>query len=202
MNMDTIRKALVWANIWRVLPAWLCYRKCRFHEKCRMDLEQWVLYEPNSMAGGTLFQLGYCLVHVKENRNIFLNRLRRNLLMYGMIRLLFPPLSNCYVSVPPEKLGGGFTLEHGFATIVSAAEVGERCRVNQQVTIGHMTPEAAPVLGNDVVVTAGAIVLGDIHIGDHARIGAGAVVIHDVPPYATVVGEAARVARIRQPGED
>lgn len=200
--MDTIRKILVWVNIWRVFPAWCFYRTCKFHEKCRLDLEQWVLYEPNSMAGGTMFQLGYCLLHVKENRNIFLNRLKRNLIMYGITRLLFPPLTNCYVSVPPEKLGGGFMLEHGFATIVSAAEVGERCRVNQQVTIGHLTPETAPILGDDVMVCAGAIVVGGIHVGSHARIGAGAVVLHDVPEYATVVGQEARVVKIRKPEQD
>jgi serine O-acetyltransferase len=44
--------------------------------------------------------------------------------------------------------------------------------------------------------------VGGIHVGNHARIGAGAVVLHDVPEYATVVGQEARVVRIRKPGED
>ena len=196
MSMKTIRKYLVWLNIWRVLPAYLFYLTCKFKDKCRMDLDQWIIYEPETTGGSRLWQFGYCLVNIKECRNIFLNRLRRNPFMYVLTRILFSPLQTCYVSMPPEKLGGGFSLEHGFSSIVSAAEIGQRCRVNQQVTIGHVGPDKAPILGEDVRVTAGAIIIGDVHIGNGAVIGAGAVVVHDVPPYATVVGNAARVVKI------
>lgn len=196
--MRTIRKYLVWLNIWRVLPGYLCFLTCKFAEKCRMDLDAWICYEEEASEGSRLWQFGYFLVNQRECRNIFLNRLRRNPGMYLLNRVLFPPLQTCYVSMPPEKLGGGFSLEHGFSTIVSAESIGANCRVNQQVTIGFNGPGRAPVLGNDVRVTAGAIVVGDIHVGDGAIIGAGAVVVHDVPAHATVVGQAARVVRIRE----
>ena len=75
--------------------------------------------------------------------------------------------------------------------------MGKRCRVNQQVTIGHVGLDA-PVIGDDVRITAGAIVVGKIHIGNGATIGAGAVVVKDVPENATVVGTAARVVKIRE----
>lgn len=80
---------------------------------------------------------------------------------------------------------------HGFATIVSAKEIGENCRVFQQVTKGYRGSDA-PVIGDNVMITAGAIVIGDIHVGNGARIRAGAVVTRDVPKGATVAGVPAR----------
>lgn len=165
-----------------------------------MDLDAWIRYEEEAQKGSRLWQFGFFLVNQKECRNIFLNRLRRNPGMYLLNSVLFPPLQTCYVSMPPEKLGGGFSLQHGFSTIVSAEEIGKNCRVNQQVTIGY-SGEYAPILGDNVRVTAGAIIVGNVHVGDGARIGAGAVVVHDVPPYATVVGQAARVVRQRTPAD-
>ena len=49
------------------------------------------------------------------------------------------------------------------------------------------------IIGNNVTIYSGAIVIGGIHIGDHAKIGAGAVVVNDVPPNATIVGQPMRV---------
>ena len=100
--------------------------------------------------------------------------------------------------MPPEKIGGGFSLQHGFSTIIAAKEIGTHCHINQQVTIGYVGNDA-PIIGDHVLVAAGAIVIGDIHIGNGSRIGAGAVVVHDVPDYATVVGPAAQVVKIRNP---
>ena len=89
--------------------------------------------------------------------------------------------------MPPEKIGGGFSFQHGFSTIVAAKEIGENCRIFQQVTVGFNGTEA-PVIGDNVEITAGAIVIGDVYIGDGACIGAGAVVIRNVAENVTVVG--------------
>lgn len=111
--------------------------------------------------------------------------------MYIITRICFTPLESCYITMPPEKIGGGLSFQHGFSTIVGAKEIGERCRINQQVTIGY-NGEHAPVIGDDVTITAGAIVIGDVHIGNGACVGAGAVVTHDVPDHMAVVGIPAR----------
>lgn len=197
--MAKIRRFLVILNLWRVVPAYLLFLTNKFRDKCEKDLQVWVEYEAEACQKSRLLRFGYFMVNCKECRNIFLNRLRRNPVMYLTVRVLFPPLESCYVSMPPEDLGGGFSLEHGFASIISARSMGEYCRVNQQVTIGHVG-QKAPVIGNHVLITAGAIVVGDIHVGDGAIIGAGAVVVKDVPANATVVGNAARVVKIRTPG--
>lgn len=195
--MAKVRKILIWLNLWRVIPAYLLFQTNKFADKCREDLAEWVRYEAEATQKTRMMRLGYFLVNCKECRNIFLNRLHRNPFMYITVRILFPPLESCYISMPPEDLGGGFSLQHGFSTIVSAKSMGKRCRVNQQVTIGHVGLDA-PVIGDDVRITAGAIVVGKIHVGSGAVIGAGAVVVKDVPENATVVGTAARVIKIRE----
>ena len=195
--MAKIRRFLVWLNLWRVLPAYVLFLTNKFRDKCDEDLAEWVRYEAEACQKSKLLRFGYFMVNCKECRNIFQNRLRRNPIMYMTVRMLFPPLESCYISMPPEDLGGGFSLQHGFSTIVSAKSMGKRCRVNQQVTIGHVGLDA-PVIGDDVRITAGAIVVGKIHVGDGAMIGAGAVVVKDVPANATVVGTAARVIKIRE----
>src|ERR1043166_6097093 len=65
--------------------------------------------------------------------------------------------------------------------------IGENCRIGHSVTIGGRRdhPEV-PVIGNDVLIGVGATILGPIKVGDHATVGANALVINDVPPYAVV----------------
>lgn len=76
--------------------------------------------------------------------------------------------------------------------------IGSHCRICQNVTFGakwsvlKSDDGKAPVVGNYVEIGAGAVILGGIHIGDHAVIGANAVVIHDVPPSTVVVGMPAK----------
>lgn len=72
---------------------------------------------------------------------------------------------------------------------------GRDCWINQQVTIGYHNRTDAPVLGDNVRVHAGAKVIGAVRVGDHAIIGANAVVVKDVPADATVVGAPARIVR-------
>ena len=87
-----------------------------------------------------------------------------------------------------KEIGGGLFIQHGFATMVTAESVGENCWINQQVTIGYNGHGRAPVIGNHVMITCGAKVLGDITVGDNAVIGANAVVIRDVEPGSKMVG--------------
>ena len=67
----------------------------------------------------------------------------------------------------------------------------------QQVTLGQLAGPGAPVIGSNVYIGAGAKVLGDITVGDGARIGANAVVLSNVPPQCTVVGIPAQIVRSR-----
>lgn len=113
-----------------------------------------------------------------------------------LVRMLFPPEKTLYINMPSEKIGGGIYIQHGFSTIIAAKETGENFHVNQQVTIGYNGQEA-PIIKNNVMVTVGAIVIGNVTIGDNATIGAGAVVIKDVPENTVVAGVPAKVVKIK-----
>ncbi|MEW6428829.1 MAG: serine acetyltransferase [Thermodesulfobacteriota bacterium] len=77
------------------------------------------------------------------------------------------------------------------------AIIGNDVRIDQHVTIGGRVGPGAPVIGNNVRIGAGAKVLGSLRIGDHAQIGANAVVLKDVPDGATAVGVPARIVQKR-----
>ena len=90
-------------------------------------------------------------------------------------------------------LGEGVWFVHPIGTVVGGdAKVGRRVRFMGNNTIGTVRDDGCPTIGDDVVIGAGARVLGPIHIGAGAVIGANAVVLEDVPPGATVVGIPAR----------
>ena len=81
---------------------------------------------------------------------------------------------------------------HGSGTVIGGGcTIGKNLTIYQNATIGFN--RGFPTLGDNVVVGAGAIVIGKIHIGNNVRIGAGAVVVTDVPDYSTVVGTKARI---------
>ncbi len=98
---------------------------------------------------------------------------------------------------PGARIGRRLFIDHGMGVVIGeTAEIGDDVLMYQGVVLGGTTLEKKkrhPTLGSNVVVGTGAIVLGAINIGDGARIGAGSVVIHDVPPGGTAVGVPARI---------
>lgn len=97
-----------------------------------------------------------------------------------------------------SRLGGGLLLPHPQGVVIHPdAEVGPNCLLLQQVTLGTGPRPGTPKLGGHVDVGAGAKILGGVRIGDHAVIGANAVVISDVPAHCVAVGIPAVVKRRR-----
>jgi len=100
------------------------------------------------------------------------------------------------------NFGPGFVLIHSQGVVINGqVRGGERVFIEHQVTIGAER-RMAPILGSDIFIGAGAKIVGSVNIGDGARIGANAVVVHDVPAHSTVVGIPARVVRQRSPDDD
>ena len=92
------------------------------------------------------------------------------------------------------NLGGGLVLPHPNGIVIHPrSTIGPNCLIYQQVTIGEGSREGLPRIGGHVDNGAGAKILGGVTIGDHARIGANAVVLQDVPPGASAVGIPARI---------
>jgi serine O-acetyltransferase len=96
-------------------------------------------------------------------------------------------------------LGGGLLIPHPQGLVIHPeAELGPNCLLLQQVTIGTGPKPGLPKLGGHVDVGAGAKILGGVTIGEHAVIGANAVVIADVPAHSIAVGVPAKVKRRRR----
>ncbi len=100
---------------------------------------------------------------------------------------------------PGAKIGKGLVIDHGTGVVIGeTAEIGDNCTLYQGVTLGGTgkdTGKRHPTLGNNVMIGAGAKVLGPFRIGDNAKIAAGAVVLEEIPANATAVGIPARVVR-------
>ena len=98
---------------------------------------------------------------------------------------------------PAAKLGPGLFIDHGMGVVIGeTAEVGENVTLLQGVTLGGTSlkrEKRHPTLGNNVVVGAGAKIIGAFKIGDGSRIGAGSVVVREVPTNSVVVGVPGRV---------
>ena len=106
---------------------------------------------------------------------------------------------------PAAKIEGGVFIDHGSGVVIGeTAEVHKGTVIYQGVTLGGTGKERGkrhPTIMEDVTLSAGAKVLGGCTVGKGAKIGAGAVVLKEVPPYATVVGVPGRIVRIRTPEE-
>ncbi len=102
---------------------------------------------------------------------------------------------------PAASIGEGFFIDHGSGVVIGeTTEVGDNVTLYQGVTLGGTGKETGkrhPTLHDNVTVGAGAKVLGSVTVGENAKIGAGSIVIHDVPPNSTVVGNPGRPVRER-----
>jgi putative colanic acid biosynthesis acetyltransferase WcaB len=108
------------------------------------------------------------------------------------------------VELPDMVVAGeGLQLYHGQALVVNKCVVlGKNCILRHSTTIGNTilpdgTVGASPVLGDSVELGAHVVIIGDVRIGDGAVIGAGSVVVKDVPPGAVMVGNPARIIKYR-----
>ena len=98
---------------------------------------------------------------------------------------------------PAARIGKGIMLDHATGFVVGeTAVIGDHVSILQGVTLGgtgKSEEDRHPKIGNGVLIGAGAIVLGNIRVGDCARIGAGSVVVKEVPPHVTVAGVPAKI---------
>ena len=174
--MRKIRSLLQILRLLTILP-WVNWKD----EKFIKDLTRWKdIWHLDGSKTAVLAQL---LWSQKEFRNVFIYRNSRRRIYRYWIALWYHPVNTLFIET--TEIGGGLYIQHGFATMISAKSIGENCWINQQVTIGY-TSKGCPTIGNNVMITCGAKVLGDITVGDGAVIGANAVVVRDVEPGAVM----------------
>ncbi len=102
---------------------------------------------------------------------------------------------------PGAKIGRRFFIDHGMGVVIGeTSEIGDDVLIYQGVVLGGTSLDKKkrhPTVGNNVVIGAGAILLGPINVGNNAKVGAGSVVIKDVPENATVVGVPAHTIKTK-----
>ena len=107
---------------------------------------------------------------------------------------------------PCARIGERFFIDHGMGVVIGETTIiGDDCHLYQGVTLGGTSTKRAkrhPTLGAGVVVGAGAKIIGAVNIGDGAKIGAGSVVVTNVPPNASVVGVPGHIVAYADPGDE
>lgn len=162
-------------------------RKAAIEELITQDFTRWTSMKYHE--GHSLVSL---FLSCLEFRSLIFYRLGRSGVEATILRNIYPPLATLYLGM--KKAGAGLYIQHGFATIVTDIVMGENCWINQQVTIGHNS-RGCPSIGDEVFIHAGAIVIGDISIGNRTVIAAGSVVTKSVPPDCVVVGNPAFIIK-------
>ncbi len=181
----------------------------KFFSRLRKDIR--VIFERDPAARSVL-EVVFCYSGLHA---IWMHRLSHALYLRGWV--LVPRLISNFCRFmtgieihPGATIGDGLFIDHGTGIVIGeTAELGKNVTLYQGVTLGGTGKEKGkrhPTIGNNVVVATGAKVLGSFKVGDHAKIGAGSVVLHEVPPYATVVGIPGRVVvmhgtRVHSPEE-
>lgn len=193
--ISTGKRLFAAINYPRTLPVYLCVLCSKHKGLIKADVKRW---NSISQIDLNLFEsINWYMTYKKEFRNLLQHRLKNPtrtpvaMLHYMIARILWKPIESLYIYT--EDIGGGLYIQHGFSTIITAKKIGENCRIYQQVTIGYKNGEAPPVLEDNVSVTCGAKVLGNITMHSGSLAAAGAVVVKDVPENAIVAGVPAKI---------
>ena len=101
------RKIIVTINLWRIIPYYFICMHSKHKEKAKKDLNMWKFKHNNLRSVSDLNAFAWLVMNKKEFRNVMFNRLHRNKILYIISRILFKPLGSLYISMPPEKIGGG-----------------------------------------------------------------------------------------------
>ncbi len=179
-----MNKYKVLLNLPRVIPHLLCYALSGAkRDTINQDLLARPPYRGRDIKGHFLtWPLCCTLIDAAEFRNVFYMRMG---LMGHLLNVFLPKINSMRLST---HIAGGLCPIHSYSTIINGgATIGKNCTIYHCVTIG-VERSGVPVIGNNVTIGAGAIILGGIHVGNNVNIGAGAIVVEDIPDGATVVG--------------
>ena len=178
-------------NQYRCIPVWLFVCTSRMKMIIVDDLHRYK--ELDQINDHDYIAFCKLLINKFEFRTQISYRLSSDSKIKGFIsRILFKGQAALYITT--KDIGSGLYIQHGFATIISAKQIGRNAYINQQVTIGYNGMNN-PIIGDGVRICAGAKIVGGITVGDRSIIGANAVVVKDVPSDVTMGGVPAYVIR-------
>ena len=209
-----MRKQWIYLQYPRFLFADFCFHRAKktylSSETVRAVLEEDMKkYLPKSLRDKKInnYSLNYLLANDKVFRNVFYFRLEQckktqSMISKSISKAILSPQNNIEIGINGlGEIGGGLRIVHSMGCVVAVASAGKNLTVHQGVTIGvsNYSPDDmrfSPVLGNNVTVFANAVVAGGITIGDNVVIGAGSVVMRNVPDNCTVIGNPAYIVKL------
>lgn len=159
----------------------------------KYEVERWgeVLRLPHRNTSRLFLRL---VMSLKEFRSLFYFRIG---MLGSFLGKIVPGQSACYINpMGRSKYGPGLVVQHGHSMRLGARSVGKNLQIWHNVTVGKDRPSGGrPVIGDNVMIFTGAVVLGDIKIGNNVKIGALSVVMKDVPDNCVVVGNPAYIVK-------
>lgn len=173
-----------------VLPHLLCFFFSKNNYIIQKDIERNEVDGVKMNSISPYFALWLLLVKKKEFRCVFYKRIG---FCRHILQLFLPPLKS--VDIYGCDIGPGFVLIHGYLVIINPrCKIGKNCTCLHNVTIGETT-KGHPIIGDDVFIGTGVKIIGPIRIGNNVKIGAGAIVVEDVPDNSTVVSNKAQIIK-------
>lgn len=162
-------------------------------ERAKIDEDINVFYRVLKASHPTNYTIAFYVLFATttEFRSVFYMRIGH---LSALLKFVWPPMQLLSFSIKSRNFGGGCFVQHGWSTVIDAERVGKNFWVNQNVTIGWRK-DGHPIIGDNVRIGTGAVVLGKITIGDNVNIGANAIVVEDIPSNCTVCSPKAQIVK-------
>ncbi len=169
-------------------------------EAIKMYLSDYKRYTGSSDRGGILKAI--VGKDIRLAYSFWLRLSQRKNPLYPVAKRMHRRLSRKYgIQIPSNtKIGYGLYIGHAVGIVInSGTTIGNNCNISQFLSIGTNTNSPA-VIGNNVYIGPNVCIVEGVHIGDNVTIGAGSVVVHDIPDNATVAGCPAKILNYNNPG--
>lgn len=173
-------------------PIGFVYFIVKRHECSREEMK--LYFKKLSCPHSGYLAFYWLFFHFPEYRSIVYHR---HYYVKKLFSLFYKAQTNLQIDTVSKNLGTGLMIWHGFSTIINAQLIGENCTIWHHVTIGNKldNSECKPIIGNNVKICTGSIIIGNIKIGDNVIVGAGSVVVKDIPNNCVVAGCPAKIIK-------
>jgi len=186
LNFINMKSITFFFSLIRLIPHCLIFRFNKNNDIILYEVNRWLDITKTKKSFGFI----RLMTNFPEFRNLFYFRIGK---WAKLIRFLCPQMNTLLIGT--KNIGPGLFIQHGLATVIVAKSIGRDCWINQQVTIGYSNEYDCPTIGDNVVINAGAKIIGGITMGNNSIAGANAVVVKNVPENCTVVGVPAYIVK-------
>lgn len=191
--MNKLKKIVFRLKCFFSIPLYLVFLKYNRNRQLSNELSMWkknihIINPQNEFL--TFISI---FAYLKEYRSLFFYRTGS---IGAFLSFFIPHLNSLHFITDSKYIGSGLVIQHGYSTIIWPQKMGDNCQIWHNVTIGRRHPFGnRPTIGNNVKICTGSICIGDISIGDNVVIGAGTVVVKNIPSNCVVIGNPARIIK-------